>query len=122
MQLGDYFTEHARAAFARMAADPELDNAQHILEWIVQKEFMEFSKRDAHHDLMGRFKKADDLDGPLQLLIDRHFITLKLMPETAGPGRKPSPIFEVNPEVAEMGATELTDSTKLHFDAEAEED
>ena len=104
-----------------MAADPELDNAQHILEWIVQKGLTEFSKRDAHHALGGRFKKADDLDGPLQLLINLHFLTLKAMPETSGPGRKPSQEFRVDAEVFEMGLTELTQWTQSEPDADQEE-
>ncbi|MGC7880141.1 YfjI family protein, partial [Desulforudis sp. 1190] len=94
--LADYLTAHAKAAFGEMGADPALDAARCILDWIEHKGLEMFTKRDVFNGLRGRFKRATELDAPLAVLTERGFIREQLV-ERSGPGRRPSPVFEVNP-------------------------
>jgi hypothetical protein len=113
IKMGDYFAVHANAVFHHMHANPNLDNANEILKWAVRTERPEFSKRDAHRDMQSRFKKVDDLNPALQLLINLHYITLGEPEAQDGPGRPSSPTLIVDPEVFELGLTQLTQSSLL---------
>ena len=58
----------------------------------------------AVHDLFSavrqsRFRKVETLDRPLELLEAHNMIRWFEQPERKGPGRKPSPKFEVNPDL-----------------------
>lgn len=103
--LADYLTAHAKAAFGEMGADPAIDGARYILEWIERKALETFTKRDAHYALQSCFRRAAELDAPLAVLAERGFIREKPV-ERPGPGRKPSPVFEVNPILTQL--TQLT--------------
>ena len=96
--LGDYFTEHALAAFEDMGADETTDNARSVLDWIKRHEFTNVSRRDVHAGNRSRFQKATDVDPVLELLCDRSWLRRRPDPEP-GPqgGRPPSPVFDVNP-------------------------
>ena len=95
--IGRYLIPHARAAFAEMGADAVVEQSKTILRWIEHQNAREFTKRDLHQALRGRFKRVEELDAPLALLVNHWFIRKLPEPASAGPGRKPSPTFEVNP-------------------------
>ena len=80
-----------------MGSDGELENARHILQWIEKTTQDVFTKRDAHKAMQARFKKADDLEPALKILMEHGYIRQVDRDETKGPGRPPSPSFEVNP-------------------------
>jgi hypothetical protein len=98
--IGDYFMAHAIAVQAYMGADPQLDDAKVILNWITGRKT--FTKRDIHRAHKRRFPKSKDIDGPLALLEDRGWIRRK-EPQGVGPsgGRPALPTFEVHPAHAE---------------------
>jgi len=96
IRIGKYFIPHARAAFAEMGADAVVGQAKTILRWIETQDAREFTKRDVHQALRGRFKRVEELDAPLEMLRAHGYIA-RLSEASAGPGRKPSPKFEVNP-------------------------
>ena len=48
IRLADYLIEHARAVFDLMGADPRLDDARWLLDWISRTNRTQFSRRDAH--------------------------------------------------------------------------
>ena len=96
IQVGKYLIPHARAAFAEMGADPGVDAAKKILRWIGQSNLSSFTRRDAHQAMRSTFRRPEELDAPLELLIDRGFIRHKPS-QASGAGRKRSPEFEVNP-------------------------
>lgn len=106
----DYLVSHAKAAFSVMGADEQQEKAKKLLRWIEQKSITEFSRRQAHNELQGTFKKADELDAPLRILSERGFIRLKSIPDEGGVGRKPSPIYEINPHIAYTQSTKYTKS------------
>jgi hypothetical protein len=98
-ELGRFYLAHARAAFAEMGADPEVENAKHLFAWISRKRVRTFSERDALQGTKGRFKKMVDLRPALELLEDHRYIRELPRQKKSGRGRPKGPIYEVNPRV-----------------------
>jgi replicative DNA helicase len=97
----DYYNAHALAAFDHMGMDPTLDDARAVYRWLEGTRPQRFTKREAFTGLSrSRFAKVGDLDAPLELLEQHGWI--RRMPETdrTGPGRRPSPAYEVHPDLA----------------------
>lgn len=100
IDLGRYFTAHARAAFARMGTDPLVDDALAVLAWIERSHPERFTRRDAHVSLSrARFPKVGDLEPALALLSDHGYIRREPGPERSGRGRPPSPGYRVHPDL-----------------------
>jgi hypothetical protein len=113
IRLAGYLVEHARAVFDLMGADPRLDDARWLLDWISRTGRTQFSRRDAHAAApRGRFRKAADLE-PALTLLEEHGWLRRVDADPPGPkgGRPPSPRFLVNPLPR---ATEPTQPTKPH--------
>ncbi|MCX7016753.1 MAG: YfjI family protein [Candidatus Sumerlaeota bacterium] len=108
ISLGQYLIAHAKAAFGLMGADPAIASARTLLRWIHYQQKPKFTKRAAFQGLRGSFKRANDLDAPLQILVEHNIIRPVDLEQPRGPGRPPSPGFEVNPQ-----AMEPTDSTVI---------
>ena len=98
IKIGRYLADHARVAFDMAGADPNTEGARRILDWILATGRTEFSRREAHRELMCHFAKAKHLDGPLKTLGEKGYIR-PLQSDEPKPkgGRPPSPIFAVNP-------------------------
>jgi replicative DNA helicase len=113
IRLAGYLVEHARAVFDLMGADPRLDDARWLLDWIARTNHAQFSRRDAHAAApRGRFRKATDLEPALRLL-EEHGWLRRVDADPPGPkgGRPASPRFLVNPLPR---TTEPTEPTKPH--------
>jgi replicative DNA helicase len=113
VRLAGYLVEHTRTVFDLMGADPRIDDARWLLEWISRAGQAQFTRRDAHHAApRGRFPKATDLD-PALALLEEHGWLRRVDADSPGPkgGRPPSPRFLVNPV---HPATEPTEPTKPH--------
>jgi replicative DNA helicase len=97
-RLADYLIDHARAVFDLMGADPRVDDARWLLDWINRTNQAQFSRRDAHQAARGRFRKATDLE-PALALLDEHGWVRRVDADPVGAkgGRPPSPRFLVNP-------------------------
>jgi hypothetical protein len=94
-----------------MGADPRLDDARWLLEWITHTGQAQFTRRDAHRAApRGRFAKATDLD-PALALLEEHGWLRRVDVDSSPPkgGRPPSPRFLVNPL---HPSTELTEPTQ----------
>jgi len=96
IDLGRYLIPHAQAAFNEMGADPEIDAARYLLDWMITRGITKTSKRDLFQGTKGRFKRVKALDPALTILEERGFIR-QAKADKEGPGRKPSPIYELNP-------------------------
>ncbi len=96
--IGQYLIPHALAAQSEMGKDETTGEAQAVLAWLEQRDggTAPFTKRDAFRALRGRFNGPDALDKPLSLLVSHGYIR-ECAAERTGPGRKPSPVYEVNP-------------------------
>ena len=116
IQIGRYLIPHAKAAFAEMGADEFVGQARIILRWIEQNVPESFSKRDLHQALRGTFKRAEELERPLALLVSHGFIRNR-EEASSGPGRRPSPVFDVNPLWASLPAKRVLPNTvNGHFE------
>ena len=96
-----------------MGADPRVDDARWLLDWISRTNQVQFSRRDAHMATpRGRFRKATDLE-PALTLLEEHGYLRRVDPEPSGDphrrGRPASPRLLVNPQ---HSSTETTESTK----------
>jgi replicative DNA helicase len=99
VRLADCLVEHARAVFDLMGADPRVDDARWLLDWISRTNQAQFTRRDAHSTApRGRFPKATNLD-PALALLEEHGFLRRVDADPSGPkgGRPPSPRFLVNP-------------------------
>jgi hypothetical protein len=96
IEIGQYATIHALAAFEAMRTDKGLSDAQYILRWIERHGKTEFAKSEAQQHGKRRFKQASDIDTPLALLVRHNYIRLRSAAKR-GPGRPASPVYEVNP-------------------------
>jgi hypothetical protein len=112
IRLAGYLVDHALTMFDLMGADPRVDDARWLLDWIGRTDRQQFTRRDAHQPARGRFRKAADLDPPLALL-EEHGYLRRVDPEPSrdprGRGRPTSPRFLVNPL---HPSTETTESTE----------
>jgi transcription elongation GreA/GreB family factor len=95
--IGRYLIPHAKAAYAEIGADPQLENAKRLLRWIRRTAQPSFSKRDAYQAHKGRFKKVAEIEPPLKVLHEQGYIRPHTDNPDHGPGRKPSEVFDVNP-------------------------
>jgi replicative DNA helicase len=96
-RLAGYLVDHARAVFDLMGADPRIDDARWLLDWISRTGQAYFSRRDAHQAARGRFRKAADLEPALALLEEHGWVRrVDADPVGAKGGRPASPRFLVN--------------------------
>lgn len=98
IMLGKYYSEHARAAYLLMGADPVVKQCKYVLSAIKATESVELSKRDIMR-LCRSFKKAEELQPVLDRLCEYGYLAVK--PDTAkkGQGRPASQSYLVNPAV-----------------------
>jgi replicative DNA helicase len=115
IRLADYLIEHAWAVFDLMGADPRVEDARWLLDWITRANRTQFSRRDAHRVApRGRFAKATDLEPALRLL-EEHGYLRRVDPapsqDPQGRGRPASPRFLVNPLPRAAETTQTTKTT-----------
>ena len=98
IEIAGYLIPHAEAVLSMMQAKeaPAEDDARYVLRWIERHGRRDFTKRDAQQQGKRRFRRADDIDPALEELTRRGYIRLRPS-ESTGPGRPPSPTFDVNP-------------------------
>jgi hypothetical protein len=100
VEIARYLIPHAETVLSVMSAcdDKADDDARYVLRWIERHSRQEFTKSEAQHHGKRRFPRANDIDAALDELTQRGYIRLKPA-VTSGPGRPPSPAYEVNPSV-----------------------
>lgn len=98
--MGHYFLGHALAVFDQMGADPTIDDAHAVLDWISRTGSEQFTRRNAFTGLSrARFRKVTDLEAPLTLL-EAHGYVRRAAPAAPTGGRPSSPVWEVHPSAA----------------------
>jgi replicative DNA helicase len=80
-----------------MGADPAIADAVYVMDRIVAKESVSISQRDLFELTKGRFKKVTNLIPALVILQEHEYLRQRDQTVRTGPGRRPSPVFEVNP-------------------------
>jgi hypothetical protein len=92
-----YLIPHALAAFGLMGADPAIADARHVLRVLGDRDMNEFTKRNLFQIVRGRIKSVQELEPALVVLEEHGYIRERPTVRRSGPGRKPSPMYEVNP-------------------------
>lgn len=111
VQLARFFIQHALAAFDAMTGDPVLADAATIVDALLGKNLSTFTVRDLHRTIVrSRFASADAAGPALEMLIELGWIRHQPLPTKPGPGRKPSPAYDLHPRArnARMRVIPLT--------------
>jgi hypothetical protein len=98
-EIGDYYTQHAKAAYDTIGADPATASARAILQWLTTTRPAQVTTRDLMRGLRDRFPKAADLTAPLQILESRGWIRPRPGQPPQGRGRPGSPAWDVHPAI-----------------------
>ena len=96
--LGRYYTEHARAAYLLMGADPVVKQCKYVLRSVQSVGLAELSKRDIMRLCRG-FKKAEELQPVLDRLCEYGYLAAKPGEAKSCGGRPASQGYLVNPAV-----------------------
>jgi hypothetical protein len=98
IEIARYLMPHAEAVLNMMHVreQPGNDGARYVLRWIERRSLRQFTKSEAQHHGKRKFPKADDIDSALAELTRRGYIRQRPA-EATGPGRPPSPTYDVNP-------------------------
>jgi hypothetical protein len=96
IRIGHKLAEHAIAVFDLMGADPSLDGARLILQWIQKHQLITFTYRDCHYAHKSRFKKAVEM-APCMAILVEHFFIIEC--EVEKMAHRPSRIYNVNPNL-----------------------
>ena len=101
LELAACLISHARAVFALMERDPNIEHAQKLLSWIVRRGQESFSIRDCFRAHQPRFKRVDAML-PVVGLLEQHEYIRREPHESSG-GRRPSDVCQVNPAILPGG-------------------
>jgi replicative DNA helicase len=97
-----------------MGADPIVDNARHVLDWIARTGTTQVTRRDLFTAVSrGRFRKVTELDPVLDLLDQHGYVRPRELPPRAGAGRPASPTFDVHPHAAETAESAQPPTRRL---------
>ncbi len=96
--VGEFLIPHALAAYGQLREDPARRLARRVLGWIGRAQVQTFSLRLCQRALTGGAGvTADETQAALSELSERGYIALQEPLPRIGAGRKPSPIYRVNP-------------------------
>jgi hypothetical protein len=104
-KLVKYFKSHARKVYAVIDVDDRVRDARRLARWL-QREFWGngvhsgenvFSKREMHAGVWGGNHPIEETERVLELLCKHNYLRPLEDTHRPGPGRQPSPRFEVNP-------------------------
>ena len=101
--IGQYFTEHSRAAFSLMGADNLVKQSQYMLDAIVKNRLTEFTRRDIMR-MCRSFKTADEVQPVLNHLGDLGYVAPKTTDLPPAKGRPANQSYMVNPLLYEKAS------------------
>ena len=96
VRIGEYFLEHAKAAYSLMGADPVNKQSEYLLDALKRGQVSEFSRRDAMR-MCRRFHTTESLQPVLNRLCEYGYIAPKPTEQVLGVGRRPSEMYLTNP-------------------------
>lgn len=104
IELATCLISHAQAVFALMDRDPDVNDAERLVSWIVRQGKPFFTVRECFRSHQGRFQRVDAMQLILALL-EQHGYVRRVRRDSGG-GR-PSDTCEVNPLILNRGTHEL---------------
>ncbi|HET8700661.1 MAG TPA: YfjI family protein [Nitrococcus sp.] len=99
LEIMAVITRHSLAALDMMGADPTIAAARLVWDWVERGRVSRFTVRDAFIGLRGTFPRVSKLREALEALEERGYVEV-IKPPPDGPGRPPSPVVRVRPEIA----------------------
>jgi len=99
LEIMAVITRHSLAALDMMGADPTIAAARLVWDWIERGRLDRFTVREAFNALRGTFPRVAMLREALEALEERGYLEV-IEPPRDGPGRPPSPLVRVRPEIA----------------------
>lgn len=99
-ELGEYYTQHAKAAYDAIGAEPGIAGARAIMRWLKTTRATPVTTREIQRGVR-TFKSADDLIKPLAELESRGWVRLRPSPPPSSRGgRQKAPSYDVHPDIA----------------------
>jgi hypothetical protein len=105
LDLGACLISHAQCVFDLMERDPNIEDAERLLAWIVSRDEPTFTVRDCFRAHQRRFTRVDALL-PVLALLQEHCHIRRVEGESRG-GRPPSDTCRVNPKLLKTGGKRL---------------
>jgi hypothetical protein len=110
-RLVGYFKSHMRKVHSLIDADPQAASARRALRWLgnslnclkTLNGFRVVSKSELHAGVWGGSKKLPEVEGAVELLVRHGYLRPVPEEQRPGPGRKPSPRYQVHPSVFSLG-------------------
>jgi len=99
LEIMAVITRHSLAALDMMGADPTIAAARQVWDWVERGRLSRFTVREAFNALRGTFPRVALLREALDALEERGYVEV-IEPPRDGPGRPPSPLVRVRPEIA----------------------
>lgn len=99
LEIMAVITRHSLAALDMMGADPTIAAARLVWDWVERGRLARFTVREAFNALRGTFPRVSKLREALEALQERGYVDV-IEPSPDGPGRPPSPLVRVRPEIA----------------------
>jgi hypothetical protein len=109
-ELVTYFQGHARKVYAAMAADRATGDARRIIRWL--RRFCEsvnsmkgpekqetVSKQQIHANVFGGSRELADVERAIDVAVRHGYLRQAQAAQKTGPGRAPSPRYEVHPSL-----------------------
>lgn len=100
--LARYYLAHAEKVLGFDRNDDRIPAAERILAWVERTKPTTFSRSELYGCLRRQFSRPEDLIGPLKLLVQLNYLRYADQPIPAT-GRRPSPRFEIHPQLAQKG-------------------
>ena len=95
--IGEYFLEHAKAAYQLMGADENMKNAEYILQKIIKNHISQATKTELVR-ICRKFKSTEQMTESLKILVDYNYLR-EVEQEYNGAGRRPENIYITNPQI-----------------------
>ncbi|MAC32067.1 MAG: hypothetical protein CME38_00490 [Haliea sp.] len=99
LEIMAVMTRHSLAAMDMMGADPMIASARLVWGWVERGRLSRFTVREAFNALRSTFPRVAMLRDALVVLEERGYLEV-VEPPRDGPGRPPSPIVRVRPDIA----------------------
>lgn len=98
LEIMAVFTRHSLAAMDMMGADPSIAAARKVWDWIKRGRRDAFTINEAFNALRGSFPRTASVREAMEALEERGYLEV-IEPPRDGPGRPPSPLVKVRPEI-----------------------
>jgi replicative DNA helicase len=102
IRAGDYFIEHAKAAYGELGSDPVSEAAQRVVEWIRARKLTTLTLRDLLRGKAAGIEDKRELEPVIATLVERGILIPVEQKPTGKPGRPASAKYLVAAQVLDQ--------------------